>query len=340
MIYGINYMGSKSSIAEDIVNFLPSGNRFVDLFGGGFAISHCVLINHIYNKQLSLFGQKWKSLLYNDYDPLIVDVVTKAINGFYNYGNFKPKFINKKEFNKLKEKNGYIKTCWSFGGNGQDYLYSKEIAPYKKACHQAIVFDEWQLMKKLCPEVWQEAYKTINGIKDIKLRRLNFAPAIVKKLKQIGNWDVVIKNPLYKSCHWRGKKLNSTNNDLQCLQSLERLQRLQSLESLERLQSLQSLERLQSLEITCKSYEDFKYKDGDVVYCDIPYEGTHEYSGGFDHNKFYAWAYSRPYQVFFSSYDNITDTRFKCIRKKEKLSTFSSPNNSLIKIECIYTNRS
>lgn len=35
MIYGMPYLGSKNSIAEDIIDFLPSGNRLVDLFGGG-----------------------------------------------------------------------------------------------------------------------------------------------------------------------------------------------------------------------------------------------------------------------------------------------------------------
>ena len=33
--YGVPYQGSKAQIAEDIINELPSGNRFVDLFGGG-----------------------------------------------------------------------------------------------------------------------------------------------------------------------------------------------------------------------------------------------------------------------------------------------------------------
>lgn len=32
---GLSYQGSKSRIAKIIVELLPSGNRFVDLFGGG-----------------------------------------------------------------------------------------------------------------------------------------------------------------------------------------------------------------------------------------------------------------------------------------------------------------
>lgn len=41
--YGIPYKGSKAKIAEDILSVLPSGNRLVDLFGGGFAITDCAL---------------------------------------------------------------------------------------------------------------------------------------------------------------------------------------------------------------------------------------------------------------------------------------------------------
>lgn len=32
---GLSYQGSKNRIADIIIQLLPSGNRFVDLFGGG-----------------------------------------------------------------------------------------------------------------------------------------------------------------------------------------------------------------------------------------------------------------------------------------------------------------
>ena len=43
--YGLPYQGSKNQIAEDIIDFLPSGNRLVDLFGGGGSISHCASLS-------------------------------------------------------------------------------------------------------------------------------------------------------------------------------------------------------------------------------------------------------------------------------------------------------
>ena len=38
MAYGIGYVGSKNTIAADIVNVLPKGERLIDLFGGGEAV--------------------------------------------------------------------------------------------------------------------------------------------------------------------------------------------------------------------------------------------------------------------------------------------------------------
>ena len=38
--YGVPYQGNKSRIADRIISVLPSGNRLVDLFGGGGAITH------------------------------------------------------------------------------------------------------------------------------------------------------------------------------------------------------------------------------------------------------------------------------------------------------------
>lgn len=50
MRYGIGYQGSKNGIAEQIIAHLPAGRRLVDLFGGGFAISHCALLSGKWEK--------------------------------------------------------------------------------------------------------------------------------------------------------------------------------------------------------------------------------------------------------------------------------------------------
>ena len=45
MTYGVPYQGSKSRIAKDIIDQLPTGNRFVDLFAGGCAITHAAILS-------------------------------------------------------------------------------------------------------------------------------------------------------------------------------------------------------------------------------------------------------------------------------------------------------
>ena len=90
------------------------------------------------------------------------------------------------------------------------------------------------------------------------------------------------------------------------------------LQSLERLQSLESLQSLQSLDINQGSYLDYIYENGDVVYCDPPYEGTNNYDKtDFNHAEFYDWVASRSYKVYFSSYE-ISDKRFFKVWSKKK----------------------
>lgn len=107
-------------------------------------------------------------------------------------------------------------------------------------------------------------------------------------------------------------------------------------EQLERLERLQQLERL---EITNKSYEEYEYEEGDVVYIDPPYENTKGYNNeDFDHYKFYDWVASRDYEVYFSSYE-ISDTkRFKKVWCKEKRSLMGGALDTYNN-EYIYTQR-
>jgi site-specific DNA-adenine methylase len=66
---------------------------------------------------------------------------------------------------------------------------------------------------------------------------------------------------------------------------------------------LERLERLERLEFSYLSYEQYEYRDGDVVYCDIPYKGTYckQYKDtGFDLAVFLEWAKSQSFDVFVS----------------------------------------
>ena len=284
-LFGIPYMGSKSAIAIDIIKKLPSGNRFVDLFGGGFSMTHCAMLSGKYN-----------TVYYNEYNHLIPPLIEKAINGEYNYNVFKPEFITREKFNELKDKDGYVKYIWSFSNKGTNYLFSKEIEQGKKALHNFVVFGtKDDFIKTNMNDI--DKYITPN-ITDIQKRRL-----LLKKYFRL---------KFNKRCD---------------LQQLERLQQLQQLQQLER------------LELNCGSYEEYIHQDGDVVYCDPPYEGTADYNEKvFNFKKFYDWVDTRPYPVYFSSYNNISDKRFSMVWACGKVSLMGGASN-VKKYECLYCNK-
>ena len=118
MNFGMPYMGSKNSIAQKIVDFLPKAEHFYDLFGGGGAITHCALLSG-----------KYKYIHYNELNPLIY----KGFQMFVN-GEFKDekRWISREDFNALKDSEPYVAICFSFGNNLKAYLYDKKLNPLKK----------------------------------------------------------------------------------------------------------------------------------------------------------------------------------------------------------------
>lgn len=301
MKYGLPYKGSKNKLAQKIFELFPQKKNFYDLFCGGCAMTHYGMLHN-----------KFEKFVINDINSMCPTLFVDAINGKFKN---ETRWISREDF--LNSNEPYVKFVWSFGNNLIRYLYCKEIEPYKKACHYAIVFDDFSLIKELCPEVYDVTKEALNGIKNIKKRRLAFGPSVIKELKRLGDWDLVQNNPLYKSARWRGGKLDGKNNDLE---SLERLESLQSLESLERLQSLESFN---------KSYDEIEIEKDSVIYCDIPYEGTDGYLTEFDYEKFYSWCEKQTELVFISSY-KMPEDRFVCIATFEHRSIYSTTANNKV----------
>lgn len=161
MRYGIPYQGSKSKIADYIIDILPAGNRFIDLFGGGFAMSHCALLSG-----------KYKKVYYNELNPLLKPLIEDCIGGKYNKNTFKPKWISREEFHELKNKDGYIKYLWSFGNGGENYLFGEEIENYKKDLHNAVVFNDFS----------GETFEELEFLKYIKGNNIKERKASSKKI--------------------------------------------------------------------------------------------------------------------------------------------------------------
>ena len=268
--YGVPYQGNKSRIADIIISILPKAARLVDLFGGGGAITHCAMLSG-----------KWERFLYNDLNEMITGLFMDAVNGKYHNER---RVITREDFENLKDTDAYVKYIWSFGNNGQAYLWGKDIEGIKcTACHA--------LMDA-----------------DLHDRRLAFVH-FLQELKET-------KDP--------------TPNRLQVLERLEALERLQALEALERLQ------------VSNIDYRKYEYQEGDVVYCDVPYEKLdtnkcEDYGMSFNSLEFYEWVKSKPYQIYFSSYEISDDTFYKK-KIKSVMSLMGSNTNGQFVNEYLYSN--
>lgn len=300
---GLPYLGSKSKIAGKVIGVLPESEHLYDVFAGGCSISHAALLSG-----------KWEHIHANDLSDaprLFLD----AVEG--KYRNEK-RWISREGFFALKDSEPYVRCCWSFGNTGSGYIYSRKIEPYKRACHYAVVFDDWGQLAELCPEVVDACRAALRGVTDTKLRRMAFGPAIVRWLKAYGTAEMVECNPLYSSCHFKGGRL-------------ERLESLESLESLER------LERLERLDVTQLDYRELEFESDSVIYADPPYNiksGKTRYGVKFDHQAFYDWCCQQTAPLFISEY-NMPDDRFVCVAEFEKLSTICATTVKKV-VEKIY----
>ena len=117
------------------------------------------------------------------------------------------------------------------------------------------------------------------------------------------------------------------------------LARLQPLEHLQVLTRLEALKRLEALNI---DYRDYEYKEGDVVYCDIPYEKMGDNMSGygmdFDNKAFYEWVKAADFPVYFSSYD-ISDKSFHRKKIKSLMALKGASTNGQKVTEYLYSNK-
>ena len=302
MRYGLPYQGSKSKLAERIVALLPEAEHLYDLFAGGCAVTHCAM-----TVSNGPFG-KWRHIHANDIADM-PQLFRAAISGKYRDER---RWISREDFHRLKASDPYVRSVWSFGNKGMDYLYSRELEPYKKALHEMLFAETVQQRRVLYRKVVQLLHDQLGKA----------SPASLQSLESLQ----------------RLQRLQSLES-LQSLQSLERLQSLQSLQRLQRLQSLQSLgslQSLESLETTQLDYREVEIKPDSVIYADPPCRGTEKYGkAGFDHEAFYDWCEQQTAPLFISEYQ-MPEDRFTCIAEWSRVSSLCATNNSLRVTERIY----
>ena len=351
MNYGLPYKGSKNKIAKDIADILPSGEVFVDLFCGGCAVTHAAMLSG-----------KFKRFIINDVDPLMPKFFTDAVNGKYKD---EKRVIDRETFERLKNSDPYVKTCWSFGDNGAHYLWNDETAGAKLLACRMIMADDWHERRRLFMQF-------IRYLQDAKARYEERIANMKKYRAEYGEIQTNVREELCKYLKESGKRTTDIDRALGTNgmaghyfgasqwefpteekysrirelcpnfppydywgEGLERLERLESLQGLESLESLERLERYSG------DYQDVPIPEGAVVYCDPPYAGTSGYSNvhkyDFDSERFYYWLRTRDYPVYVSEYTMPDD--FICIWQKEKCVTYSSSDNKKKRMEKLFVHK-
>lgn len=313
MNYGICYQGSKSKLAERIISVLPRAEHFYDLFAGGCAISHCALLSG-----------KWKHVHISDTNDSVL-LFKDVLEGNIPDGS---EWISRDEFYRRKDTDPYVRLVWSFASNQRDYIYSREIEPYKKAVHEMIYAptpNERRLKFKEVCRLMQELYLSEN--------KENTPPRIKES-----NTTKTTRNSITSA-------INGEDITPPQLSDIQRL--VFSRASATFLESDQRNNRCREA-LTMRpflrgeydtqvcDYREVEILPNSIIYCDIPYKDTREYKyDTFDHSAFNDWAEAQEVPVFISEY-NMPSDRFKVIAEWERTSTFSATNNALKKIEKLF----
>lgn len=302
----IPYLGSKARIAESLINEMcsanPQADTFIDLFGGGGAMS-----------ESALKRPQFKRVIYNELNAGVVNLMRKIqsegiTSEFYQW-------VSREEFNDLKNgdswRAGLIKTCWSFGNNQRCYLYGKNIEASKKIGHDVIVNRCEVAANLLGISLDVIEAPTINE------RRLKF----LKERK-------------------RSQRLQHLER-LEHLEHLQRLQRLQRLETSSYLNRLEVFNE-SAFDFNLSAYEkdrtiiylDPPYQDSsDSI-------KNSQYMNNYIANKHSVDHFaSLGFTVYLSEYRNPNPDLWAEVFNIEKRVTLSSTNNVNKKIERLFKNK-
>lgn len=91
---------------------------------------------------------------------------------------------------------------------------------------------------------------------------------------------------------------------------------------------IKTIPKIQGVKFTCLDFRSIDVPENSIVYCDLPYKGTKQYSTSknFDHDSFWMWVrkVSRKAKVFVSEYSAPED--FECIWEKQITNAMSTKN--------------
>lgn len=126
------------------MSVLPKATHFYDLFCGGGSVSHAALLSG-----------KYKHIHMSDIDDVVL-LVKDVFDDNIPDGS---EWISREDFYARKDSEPWIRVLWSWSSNSRDYIYSRELEPYKKAVHEMIYAatpNERRLkFKKVCQLMYQ-----------------------------------------------------------------------------------------------------------------------------------------------------------------------------------------
>lgn len=330
MTYGLPYKGSKTKLAERIIDLMPRAEHLYDLFAGGCAIAHCALVKG-----------KYGHVHINDINPMMPQAFVKALQGGFDNED---RWISREDFFRLKDTDPYAALCFSFGSNTMTYIYGKDKEEYKKALHYAIYFNSFDLSDKIIGV-------DLRPIQSCRTRQERYLMA--KRLisdAYLGNTPPKTRNRKPREAQKSaGCKTASDTHGSQFKKKKNRpSEPRKAQQDALRLESTERHDRisyppisLDTLTWSATDYQDVPIPENSVIYCDIPYKGTNRYAGkgaDFDHDRFYEWVLRQTQPIFISSYD-MPKEDFKVIAEYSRVDTLSATNNSLRVTERIFIPR-
>lgn len=169
--YGLPYQGSKSRLAERIVDLLPSATHLFDLFAGGGAISN-----------RALQSGKWQKVHTNDITDSAIFFKDVALGKYHD----RCEWISREDFMRFKNSDPWIRLIYSFSCDQHTYLYGEEIEKYKEQVFKLLTSDSiherrmayrgivreierFITNRKICPALNMEVLERIERLRGIQL---------------------------------------------------------------------------------------------------------------------------------------------------------------------------
>ena len=152
--YGLPYQGSKNSIAEWVIDHLPTADTLVDLMAGGCAISHAALLSG-----------KYKHVIANDITDtaFIFDAAMRGeMDGYATV-------LTRDEFHAVKATDTLGSIFYSFSNNRRNYLYGADMEQVKTAATSMILapsIHERRLAYKRFLTMLDNHIRANGGVKD------------------------------------------------------------------------------------------------------------------------------------------------------------------------------